>query len=317
MLKISSISLRSVGLVGCWEAATGVSISSGTKLGLEEAALGAAGAAVGTLASAIVNLIVLCIFLVRSNCEFKVKLSEMFPKKEKFFGTYMGKCTPILLNEILYGVAQMLINIVIGRQAESAIAAMAAFRVLEGFVYAFFGGLADAGTVVIGKEVGSGNHMKGYHYMKGFAIVCPAITFLICLIFAVFNTSILSLFGLGAAALMYGKYMLYIYLLAGAIRTCNYIMNCGYRAGGETVYGTVVEIGGLFLISLPAVWVSGMVFKLPFLAIFSFVYTDEILRFILEIRYTRSGKWVKPVTERGREMLPLFYKELDEYKKGK
>ena len=63
----------------------------------------------------------------------------------------------------------MLINVVIGRQAESAIAAMAAFRVLEGFVFAFFGGLADASSVVVGKEVGAGHHMKGYQYVKGFA----------------------------------------------------------------------------------------------------------------------------------------------------
>ena len=35
MLKISSMSLMSAGLVGCVEAATGVSMSSGTKLGAE------------------------------------------------------------------------------------------------------------------------------------------------------------------------------------------------------------------------------------------------------------------------------------------
>lgn len=46
---------------------------------------------------------------------------------------------------------------------------MAAFRVLEGFVFAFFDGLADASTVVVGKEVGAGHHMKGYQYVKGFS----------------------------------------------------------------------------------------------------------------------------------------------------
>ena len=58
----------------------------------------------------------------------------VFPK------VYLSKCLPILCNELFYGVGQMLINVVIGRQAESAIAAMAAFRVLEGFVFRLFGG---------------------------------------------------------------------------------------------------------------------------------------------------------------------------------
>lgn len=109
-------------------------------------------------------------------------VQEMFHWGEGFAGTYLSKCFPILCNELFYGIGQMLINIVIGRQSESAIAAMAAFRVLEGFVYAFFGGLADASSVVVGKEIGAGRHMKGYQYVKGFTILCPAITFGICLV---------------------------------------------------------------------------------------------------------------------------------------
>ena len=271
--------------------------------------MGAAGAAIGTLASAIVNLVGLCIFLVKSECEFKLKFREMFQWGDGFLKLYLGKCFPILCNEIFYGAGQMLINIVIGHQVESAIAAMAAFRVLEGFVYAFFGGLADASSVVVGQEIGGGNHMRGYKYVKGFAILCPIITFTIVLTCVILNQPLLGLFGLGAEALNYGKYMLMIYLVMGTIRTCNYIMNVCYRAGGEAIFGTVLEIVCLFVISVPATWVSGMIIHLPFLAVFAFVYTDEIIRLIFEIWYLRTGKWVKPVTEEGKARLEEFQQE--------
>lgn len=272
--------------------------------------MGAAGAAVGTLMSAIVNLIALCIFLVRSDCKVKLHISQMFHWGNGFLKIYLSKCFPILMNEVFYGVGQMLINMVIGRQSESAIAAMAAFRVLEGFVYAFFGGLADASSVVVGKEIGAGNHMKGYNYVKGFALLCPMITFVIVLICVIFNVPLLGLFGLGTEAMFFGKYMLLIYLLAGTIRTCNYIMNTCYRAGGEAIFGTVLEIVCLFGISVPATWIAGMVLHLPFLAVFAFLYTDEIIRLIFELWYTRTGKWVKPVTESGKAALPGFKEEL-------
>ena len=187
---------------------------------------------------------------------------------------------------------------------------MAAFRVLEGFVFAFFGGLADASSVVIGNEVGAGKHMNAYRYLKGFALLCPAITFVIVAIFVCINQPLLGLFGLGAEALAYGKYMLLIYLAAGTIRTCNYIMNICYRAGGDTVFGTVLEISSLFLISVPATWAAGMVWQLPFLAVFSFVYTDELLRLVVEFFRTRSCKWVKPVTPQGQKALGAFHEEL-------
>jgi len=268
--------------------------------------MGAAGAAVGTLCSAVINLLLLLFFLLRDKSSIRLNLKDMFCFDAGFLKVYFSKCLPIICNELFYGIGQMLINVVIGRQSESAIAAMAAFRVLEGFVYAFFGGLADASSVVVGKEIGAGHHMRGYQYVKGFAILCPAITFVICMICFIFNVPLLSLFGLGSEAMFYGKYMLLIYIAAGTIRTCNYIMNTCYRAGGEAVFGTVLEIGCLFAISVPATWIAGMILHLPFLAVFSFLYTDEIIRLIVELWYTKSGKWIKPVTEEGKRSVEEF-----------
>lgn len=279
--------------------------------------MGAAGAAVGTLVSGIVNIIILLIFLLKDKTTVTLRLKDMFSWRDGFLKEYMGKCLPIIFNELFYGIGQMLINIVIGHQSESAIAAMAAFRVLEGFVFAFFGGLADASSVVVGKEVGSGHLMSGYQYVKKFAILCPAITFCICLTGLLLNRPMLSLFGLGTDAMFYGKYMILIYLAAGTIRTCNYIMNSCYRAGGEAVFGTLLEIICLFTVSVPATWTAGMILHLPFLAVFSFIYTDELIRLAFELWYTRSGRWIKPVTELGRVALPEFQAALSAKKKNK
>ncbi len=278
--------------------------------------MGAAGAAVGTLVSGIVNLFILCMFLARDNRTVALRLRDMFSFGGGFLKTYLSKCFPILCNELFYGIGQMLINIVIGHQSESAIAAMAAFRVIEGFVFAFFGGLADASSVVVGKEVGAGHHRRGYQYMKGFAMLCPAVTFCICLIGLMLNGPLLRLFGLGSEAMFYGKYMILIYLAAGTVRTCNYIMNSCYRAGGEAVFGTVLEIACLFSVSVPATWIAGMVLHLPFLAVFSFLYTDELIRLVFELWYTKSGKWIKPVTEAGKAALPEFQKEMKERRRN-
>lgn len=272
--------------------------------------MGVAGAAVGTLVSGIVNVAILLTVLLKDKKTLVLKLRLMYDWKNGFAGMYLKKCFPIICNELFYGIGQMLINIVIGHQVESAIAAMAAFRVLEGFVFAFFGGLADASTVVVGKEVGAGRHMQGYQYVKGFAILCPMVTFTIVLTCLVLNQPLLGLFGLGSEAMNYGKYMLMIYLIAGTVRTCNYIMNCCYRAGGEAVFGTVLELICLFGVSVPATWIAGMVFHLPFLAVFAFVYTDEGIRLIFELWYTKSGKWIKPVTEEGKATLEQFRQQL-------
>lgn len=267
--------------------------------------LGISGAAVGTLASTIVNLILIVVFTIKDKETVALKISEMFLWKG-FVLEFFKKCAPIIANELLYGVGQMLINIVMGRQNESAIAANAAFRVLEGFVFAFFGGLASAAAVLIGKEIGAGRLKNAYKNIRGFAVLCPSITFIIVGIMFILNKPLLGLFGLGDTAIMYGKYMLLIYLFFGTIRTCNYIQNECYRSGGDPLFGTVLEITCLFTISVPATWLAGMVFKLPFLWVFGFVFTDEFIRLFFELRRTMSGKWIKPVTESGKAALDEF-----------
>lgn len=59
-----------------------------------------------------------------------------------------------------------------------------------------------------------------------------------------------------------------------------------------------------------------MIWHLPFLAVFSFLYTDELIRLVFELWYTRSGKWVKPVTDLGRAALPEFREALS-FKKSR
>jgi len=169
----------------------------------------------------------------------------------------------------------------------------------------------------VGKDVGAGNHKSAYRSTVKFSILCPIITFAICLAMFLASQPLLSLFSLDSDALFYGKYMLLIYLAAGTLRTCTYIMNNCYRAGGDPTYGTVLETTCLFLIRFPAAWIAGMVLHLPFLIVFSLTYSDELIRLIFEIVYTRSGKWIKPVTEQGQAALPAFREELLLHRKSK
>ena len=63
---------------------------------------------------------------------------------------YFVKCFPIICNEVLIGVGNMVINVVLGRQSEQAIAAIAVFRTLEGMVISFFAGFSNAASVLVG-----------------------------------------------------------------------------------------------------------------------------------------------------------------------
>jgi hypothetical protein len=82
-----------------------------------------------------------------------------------------------------------------------------------------------------------------------------------------------------------------------------------FRSDGESVFGTVIEFCGLFFISIPAAALAGLLFRLPFLAVFFTLYLDEFIRLGIILWYMNSGRWIKPVTKRGREELAVFRKQ--------
>lgn len=268
--------------------------------------MGPAGAAVGTVAAGVVNVLVLYFFCAREGDSLVLRLTEHFRWNIAFIRQYFAKCAPIVVNELLYGVGQLIINIVMGRQEAEGIAAVAVFRVIERLIFAFFSGFTNASAVIVGKEIGAGEHADGYRDAGRFAILCPAVTCLICLLLIPVRSPLLGLFGLSGTAHRYGMYMLLYYILAGTLRTATYIINDTFRAAGETVFGTVMDIGTLFLITAPAVWLAGITFKLPFLVVFSLMFIDDFVKFPIMIRYLHSGRWVKPVTEEGKAALPAF-----------
>jgi putative MATE family efflux protein len=270
--------------------------------------MGVRGAAIGTVIANVVHIVVLYLYCFRDKHSFITRVRDHYGWDKAFVKQFFSKIVFVVCNEALYGVGQLIINIIIGRQIEEGIAAFAVFRVLEGFIFAFFGGFANASGVMVGKRIGAGEHLEGYHDAKRFIVLVPAVTLLIMVIIIIFRKPLLGLFGLGETAQFYARSMLYIYTLTGTLRTCNYINNNIFRAGGESVFGTVIEICGLFFISIPATALCGMVFHLPFPIVFFMLYLDEFIRLGIILWYMNSGKWVKPVTLTGQNTLAEFRK---------
>ena len=269
-------------------------------------ALGVRGAAIASVTAAYINMAALYLFSTRDGHGFAIRFKEHFRISRAQVAEYAYKAAPMVANETLYGVGQMLVNMVLGRQNEAGIAAMAIFRVIEGMIYAFFVGLCNASSVMVGKSVGAGELEKAYGDAKRFAWLCPLITLTICLVILPLRSPILSLFTLSEQTRQYMMIMLVIYTFAAPLRTCSYIMNNIFRAGGEPLVGAAFEITSLFVISVPLVYLSGMVYHLEFLLVFSSMYVEEIVKLFIGLTYLRSARWIRPVTPEGRAALEAF-----------
>ena len=207
---------------------------------------------------------------------------------------------------MLIGVGNMVINMVLGRQSEQAIAAIAVFRVLEGFVIGFFSGFSNVASVLVGKSVGAGELDGAYERAKRLVYLCGGCIFALCLVLLAVHRPLLTAMSLSGESLKIGSGLLMIYCVAAVVRMCNWTQNDTYRSAGDAIYGTVLEISFMYAMVLPFVCLTGLVWKAPFLLVFACCYIDEPVRFVLMQIHMYSGKWVRPVTDAGRKALPAF-----------
>ena len=238
-------------------------------------AMGVRGAALATVIAQLVNISVILTLARRSGHKYLLAVSRHFRWSRTLVQAYLRKCFPIICNEVLIGVGNMVINIVLGRQPEEAIAALAVFRTLEGLVIGFFAGFSNASSVLVGTEVGAGHPDTAYARAWRLVYMCQAFIGLLGLALIALHTPILTLMGMHGESFRLAFGMLAIYAAFAVIRMGNWTQNDTFRAAGDATTGTVLEILFMWLMVLPLVWLTGMVWHAPTLLVFACCYMDE------------------------------------------
>ncbi|HQB89470.1 MAG TPA: hypothetical protein PLJ76_10720, partial [Treponemataceae bacterium] len=91
-------------------------------------------------------------------------------------------------------------------------------------------------------------------------------------------------------------YMMGILLVMSVImwaRACNIIFHMGvFKAGGDTLFSMIVDVGGVWLIGVPIALVTAFYFHLPVHYIVAWLMIEELLKMIVGFWRYRSGKWL-------------------------
>lgn len=262
--------------------------------------MGVRGAALATVISQGISILVVIILSRKAGHPYLLAVSRHFRWTWAFIRIYMRKCFPIICNEVLIGLGNMVINIVLGRQPEEAIAALAVFRTLEGLVIGFFAGFSNASSVLVGTQVGAGHPDTAFARGWRLVYLCQSFIGLLGLVLIALHTPILHMMGMSGESFRLAFGMLAIYAGFALIRMGNWTQNDTFRAAGDATTGTVMEIAFMWAMVIPLVWLTGRVWHCPTLLVFACCYADEPIRYVLMQIHLFRGTWIRPVTPEGR-----------------
>ena len=261
--------------------------------------MGVEGAATATVIAQAASIVTVFLLARRSGHPYLTAFRRHFRWGKPFVRAYMKKCFPIILNEVLIGLGNMVMNIVLGRQPKEAIAALAVFRTLEGMIIGFFAGFSNASSVLVGTKVGAGKLDTAYGRAWRLIYLCQVFISLLGIALILLHTPILSMMGMKDKSFEIAFGLICIFAGAALIRMGNWTHNDTFRAAGDATYGTVLEIVFMWVMLIPLVWLSGMVWHWPTLLVFACCYVDEPIRYVLMQVHLFRGKWIKPVTPEG------------------
>ena len=273
-------------------------------------ALGVKGAALATVCASFINVAVILILAAIVKYPYLFMFKEFFNWKKENVSLFFKKCTPIIFNEVFNGIGNLIINVVLGRQSEQAIAALAVFRTFEGLIIGFFQGFSNAASVLVGKCVGSGELSLAYARAKILIPLCQICVMLMAVLVNIFKPYAFVAMGLSGESFDICSSLILIYTLVAIIRMGNWALNDTFRASGDSFTGTVLEMSFMYILVLPCVCLAGLKFKASILVVFSLCYCDEPIRYILMMLQLISGRWIKPVTPEGLAKLESFRRSL-------
>ena len=264
------------------------------KLGFPK--MGVAGAAIGTLSSRIIEVIMNSYYAFRKGNEFCGSIVSYFGWDRELIKRIIKNAAPTTLNEFFWSFGQTMYVAAFSRISTTAYAAyQAANSIFNIFNFAAFS-IGDASLILIGEKLGEGDKEYTWKLSKHLVKTCLIIGLAIGTITILLSGQLSGIFRLTDEGRMYTKYILIVFGATMAADLFNGVQISGIlRAGGDTRFAMISESMCIWFIAVPLAFISSLVWHLPVHLALLVTRTEMLIRGgILAKRYL-SKKWMNTV----------------------
>ena len=261
--------------------------------------LGVRGAAIATLVSRCVELLIVIYYLKYKEHKLHLTLTKLLHIDTSYIRDYTRVSSPVLINQALWGVAQMVQTGILGHLGGDVTAANAiavqVFQVLSVVAY----GAASASGIVVGRTIGEGDAQRLHPLVNTLQILF--LTIGLCSGFLIFmlRAPILMVFGGTLTERAYELSMQFMLVLSSTTVGTSYQMACDngiIRGGGDTAFSAKMNLISMWLIIVPFSAMAAFWWKCAPVIVFFLLKWDQLYKAIPVVIRLRSWKWVKKVT---------------------
>jgi putative MATE family efflux protein len=266
------------------------------KFGFPE--LGVRGAAIATIIARGVEFGILLTFTYIRKYPIAAGLKDIFNYSKDMVKNYVKIWLPVMGQSMGWALGYTMYSVIYGHISTESIAAYNIACSVERICLMLFTGLGSACAIMVGNRIGAGEEYKARDYSKNFLFLAFAFSIVIAIPLIIVRTNVVNLYNLSDKSSLYLYYLLLVIACILLPRAMNITFHVGIlKAGGDTFFSMIVDMGGIWLIGVPLAAVAAFIFKLPVYYVMAIAATEELVKMIAAYYRFFSNKWIHNLTK--------------------
>lgn len=259
-------------------------------------AMGVAGAALATTIARGFEMITIIIILYSQNSPLAARFKELFNFDRKYLTTVMTTSLPVIVNESMWAMGNVMYTIAIAKISADAVASYQVGVSVYRFYEVVFIGFASACQVMIGNSIGAGKEDEAKSHAKQFLVLNQVgVLFIVAALYFTASWNV-SLFGLPPEVSVSAANLVKLYGIFSFFKCFNLLMIVGIlRGGGDTHFAMRVELAAVWLVGVPLSFICAVFLRWPVEWTVTAMLMEEVVKSVFCYFRYRSKKWCRNV----------------------
>lgn len=257
-------------------------------------AMGVAGAAAATLISRVTETVIAVVYTRFADRKIGLRLCDFFRTDRALLREYLKIGSPVLLSNATWGLAMAVQTAILGHMGSTAISANSiattVFQILTVIVY----GSGSAAGVLISKTIGEGESALARAYARTLQILFLLIGAATGLLLFVCRGAVVAFYEVSPESK--AMTLQFLAVLSVTVVGTAYqmpVLTGIVRGGGDTRFVLINDMIFMWGIVLPLSAAAAFWLRLPPLAVFVCLKSDQIIKCAVAFVKVNRGRWIR------------------------